>query len=95
MNAIALATLSIFMLLVAFAVGIFCQLQIQRRLHFTRTMQNANQRRMHQVLVAELAIPPGTKIPGFQKRWAFYPMQLLNVTAFIATVVVILYSTSF
>ena len=88
-----LATVSLLLLVLLFGVGLFCQFQIQRRLHFTRTMQNAYLKSIHQVLAPELSIPAGTIVPGFQRWWAFRPLQIVNVAITIAIATSIIAAT--
>lgn len=95
MAPVTLAALSILALLLLAAVGFFCQFQTQRRLHFTRSMQNAYLSYLHNVSEPELDIPKGVIKPRFGQWWAFWPLQLLNAATAVAITVSILYSTTF
>lgn len=75
---------ALLLLLIIFGSSLFCQLQIQRRMHFTRSMQNAYLNRLHEALAPSLPIPAGTIAPRYQKWWAFVPMLLVNLASLCA-----------
>lgn len=89
----ASSVIALAILLIIFFAGLFCQLQIQRRLHFTRGMQNTYLEALHLQLAPELRIPEGTLRPGFQKWWAFVPQLLLNLSSLGAVAMYIVLST--
>jgi hypothetical protein len=58
--------------LVTFVGGLFLDFQHQRRLHFTRTMQNEYLKALHTELNAQELPPPSKTVePGFKKWYAF------------------------
>lgn len=87
------SAIALVMLAMIFWASVFCQFQIQRRLHFTRTMQNTYLDRLHEVLAPKLPLPTGAVVPSFQKWWAFVPQLLINFATVFAITAYILRAT--
>ena len=79
---------AIFLTLILYAANTYLACQVQKRLHFTRSMMKAYLQKLHEVCgVPELDIPAGANKPGMIKWWAFVPQVILSTAAMLALLV--------
>lgn len=84
----------LFLLAVIFVASSFLLFQVQRRMHFTRSMQNAYLTELHRVLAPQINVPQGVVVPSFPRWWAFVPQQGLSITASAAIGAYVFYTTN-